>query len=245
MKPKERTHEESAKLLMPDCEFVIRQAAIHGAIRNEQDIYFGKVKRCSAKEWKTADFCWCSDVYESEKISTDISPHEYCKRIICVPSAGGDANVFAARDVEVEEIKPGSVFEYDGACRMLPRHKALEDPYVMSLADALEMYRRFGFVNTEIGDIFIGTFSFKNFNAENTPAPDARKHFGVGLSYMVFVTVDGQPCVAVVCAFNETRPKTVICNPLSHSVIRNYRPDNAFRTVCGRMKLVNGVMTRC
>lgn len=241
MKPMEKM--QSAELLMPDYGIAVKQAAARGIDRNEQDIYFGKVKRCFSEGEEKAEFCWCADIYESEKMSADISPHEYRKRIICVSAASGSTDIYAAQDVEVEEIKTGNAFEYNGVPRMLPRRKAQENPYVLSLADALEMFHKFGFIKAEIGDIFIGTFSFKNFNEEDSLCPEWRRHFGIGLCYMIEVVVDGALSVAVICAFNETRPKTVICNPLELSVIRPYQLGDTFRTVCGRMTLVNGVMT--
>ena len=243
MKPTEKIQEYSAELLIPDYGVIAEKMAAHGVDRNEQDVYFGRVKQCFPEGNEKTELYWCTDAYETEEnVSAKDSKMQYRKKIICVSPVTGKTDVLSACDVEVEEIKPGSTFDYEGSCRMLPRYKAHENPYVMSLADALGLYHKYGLSEAVIDDIFIGMFSFRNFNEEDALYPDWRRHFGIGLCYMIEVVVDNVPSVAVVCAFNETRPKRVICNPLTHSVIRRYQLNDAFRTVCGRMRLINGVM---
>lgn len=242
MKQDVETTGKTVQLLQPDYKKAVEVFAGLGFVRNEQDVYLGKVKSRSVREF-TPELCYCIDFYNGKKREfSALEQTEYAKSVACISFFGNETDTFAAQDIEIEVLRSGSTFEYNGVFYKVPLFVSGSEPYVLSLVDALEMFHRVGFVNAGSEDIFIGTFSFLNREAENMVCPEAQKHFGVGVSYMIEAEVDDVPSVAVIRAFNEMVPKTVICLPLLCAVVRRYLPHDSFRTVCGEMALIDGSM---
>lgn len=242
MKRNVETTGNPAQLLNPDYKRAVEIFAGRGFCCNEQDIYLGKVKDKSLENFNHEELCYCIDFYDSKDSEFSSGQVRYVKKVACTSFFGNGMGFFTARDIKIEVLNAGSIFKYDGVSYQVPLFVSGSEPYVLSLADALELFHKFGFVKAKSEDIFIGTFSFWNREAENLACPEAQKHFGIGVSYMTEVEVDGIPSVAVIRAFNEMVPKTVICLPLACSVIRRYLPHDSFKTVCGEMALINGKM---
>lgn len=243
MKQNKIVQGETVNILHPDYERVVEKFAALGFNCSEQDIYLGKVRGKFQKEIEHVELCYCLNVYNSKKNEDSCSETaDYTKKIVCLSYFADNTEVFTDLDILIEKLYPGKVFVYNAGLYQIPQFAFASEPYVLSKADALEMFHKAGFVETKEDDIFIGTFSFANKEARNLACPEAQKHFGVGVSFMINVEVDNISSVAVIRAFNEMIPKTVICTPLRSAVIRRYLPHDSFKTVCGEMALINGVM---
>lgn len=232
---------KTAELLNPGYVEAVKKFAVEGIVTNEDQLYLGEVWLEGSGSKVFAGLFYCHDFVESS-VSENPDSKSCHKKIACVPFFQEGKTVYDGTSVQIRVLEPGSVFEYDGAVYQVPVRPRSQNPYVLSLADALGLFHAYGFVDAREEDVFIGTFSFYNRTADELSAPEARRHFGIGVSYMIRVEVDSVPHVAVVRAFNEMLPKSVICCPEAVAVIRRYLPHDSFRTVCGEMALINGIM---
>lgn len=234
---------KSVQLLKPEYAQVVEKFAALGFVCVVQDIYLGKVKDKFNRKFSFAELCYCLNVFDSVNCELSGSePAAYSKKVVCLSYFGDKTEIFADQDICIEILYPGNFFVYEAAVYQVPVVKSTSEPYVLSQADALGLFHKAGFVHATAEDIFIGTFSFANHETGKLACPEAQKHYGVGVSYMIHVDIGNIPSVAVVRAFNEMIPKTVICVPLSCAVIRRYLPHDSFKTVCGEMAMINGVM---